>query len=241
MPFPLDMSRARGVTVTLVFAALLVAVGTASAQGVPGTAANKCLAGKTKCVSTKIAGLLKCRAKCQANPHACGQPLTDCETKVIAKFDGGADPTKGCFAKLEAKADPSKPESVCTNIGDSATVETQADALVTALLTTLETPVCPCGEVTGKENGVLVLSFATTPDGHGVVTTNAGGCGSELTVSVIQQGADQFACNASPANTAPCYGFVGWTALASGFNTAHANACIDELQATFTSLSFAHF
>jgi hypothetical protein len=215
-------------------------VASARAQGVPGTAANTCLAGKTTCVNKKIAGLLNCRAKCQAKPAACGQPETDCETKVMAKFDGGADPTKGCFAKLEAKADPSKPQSVCTTILDSTTIETQADTFVTALLSALETPNCPCEAITGQDS-IPSFSFTTSPGDHGVVTTNAGGCGAELTVDVIQESATQFACNASPVNTDPCYGFLGWTTLASGFNVARANLCIDELQNAFPFLSFTHF
>ena len=45
---------------------LVAAVGAsiAQAQGVPGTDPNKCLAGKTKCVNKKAAGLFACRA-CQ--------------------------------------------------------------------------------------------------------------------------------------------------------------------------------
>jgi hypothetical protein len=137
MSFPPQVPYARAVTVALFLAALVGTAATVSAQGVPGTDANKCLAGKTKCVNKKIAGLLKCRAKCQGNPAACGQPETDCEAKVMAKFDGGPDPTKGCFAKLEAKADPSKPESVCLTTGDSGTIETQVDLLVGVLLANL--------------------------------------------------------------------------------------------------------
>jgi hypothetical protein len=107
--------------------------------------------------------------------------------------------------------------------------------------TTTTSTGCPCGEITGKHSGVRVFSFTTTPGGHGVVTTNAQGCGAQLTVDVLQESATHFACNASPVNMGPCYGHVGWTALASGFNVADANVCIDELQATFKSLSFKRF
>lgn len=148
MSFPLRLTFPRTITVALVLAVLLAAVGTAGAQGVPGIAPNKCLAGKTKCVNKKIAGLFKCREKCQADPAQCLQPGLDCFAKVVAKFDGGADPTKGCFAKLEAKADPSRPASVCLTTGDSAAIETQADAVVLQVLHNLEVLV-PCQATTG--------------------------------------------------------------------------------------------
>ncbi len=128
------------------FVALAV-VPAAQAQGVPGIDANKCLAGKNKCVSKKIAGLMKCRAKCQKKPDKCGQALTDCETKVMTKFDGGTNPAKGCFEKLEGKADAMKPESVCTTTGDTASMEAEVDAAVDELLGRLEgTPAPSCGD-----------------------------------------------------------------------------------------------
>src|SRR5262245_42054684 len=97
----------------LVLGLALAALGVqgAWAQGIPGTDKNACLAGKTKCVNAKIAGLLACRSKCQKNPAKCGAVQEACEAKVKAKFDGGANPAKGCFAKLEAKSVPgAKPE-----------------------------------------------------------------------------------------------------------------------------------
>ena len=81
------------------------------AQGVPGFDKNKCLAGKTKCVNEKVKGLLKCRERCQKNPKNCGRVQMECDTKVRDKFDGGATPAKGCFAKREAKEKRSKPAS----------------------------------------------------------------------------------------------------------------------------------
>ncbi len=108
---------------------------------------NKCLAGKTKCVSKKLKGLLKCREKCQKNPKKCGPKQTDCEAKVRFKFERPDNPAKGCFAKLEAKEKESKPESICTTIGDTATIEAQVDTLVGDIVATLEDPT-PC------ENGV---------------------------------------------------------------------------------------
>jgi hypothetical protein len=88
---------------------------------------NKCSAGKKKCVATKVAGLLKCHEKSESK----GVPVDDkdCVTKAIAKFDGGADPTKGCFAKLELKY-PAGSESPCLTSDDLDAIETVVDTFV---------------------------------------------------------------------------------------------------------------
>ena len=115
----------------------------AHAQGIPGVAPNKCLAGKNTCVIKKIAGLMKCRELCQKAPDKCGQVQVECVQKVMDKFNGG--PTKGnpgCFDKLEAKQKPEKPDSICTTTGDTNQVEAQVDAQVNALLATLEASSC---------------------------------------------------------------------------------------------------
>jgi hypothetical protein len=59
---------------------------------------SKCLAGKTKCMSKTAGGLLKCEETAET-PGKSADPT--CRTKVFGKFDGGMDPTKGCFVKLE--------------------------------------------------------------------------------------------------------------------------------------------
>ena len=131
------------------FVALLVLVAplSASAQGVPGTDKNKCLAGKTKCVSKTVAGLLKCRRLCQTNPRKCGEAEASCEAKVWGKFDGGGEPAKGCFAKVEAKAKPGKPDSVCTTTGDAAAMQAEVDTVAAEILARLEgTPAPTCGD-----------------------------------------------------------------------------------------------
>jgi hypothetical protein len=132
--------------VVLALGMLVWGIVPAAAQGVPGTTPNGCLAGKTKCVAAKVAGLLKCRTKCQKSPKGCGAAQAACEAKVIAKFDGGAQPAKGCFAKLEAKSNPAKPASVCTTVGDTASVEANVDALVCTAVAALENqPSCGGG------------------------------------------------------------------------------------------------
>lgn len=96
-------------------AVLLVFDGTAQAQ-------NKCQAGKIKCVSKKKSCLLGVEAKAR-NKGLAPDPakLQACKDK----YDGGTHPTKGCFAKLEAKND-----GPCVTTDDSAAFETKVDAFV---------------------------------------------------------------------------------------------------------------
>jgi hypothetical protein len=91
---------------------------------------NKCLAGKNKCASKKAQGLLKCHGKAETTgtvlDPACTQKATD-------KFDGGADPAKGCFAKLEAKND-----GPCVTFSDTITIENKIDAFVVDAVTLVD-------------------------------------------------------------------------------------------------------
>lgn len=115
-------------------------------------AQNTCLAGKTSCVSKKVAGLLKCRQACQKSPAKCGPQRDACEAKVRATFDGGTKP--GCFAKLETKAKADKPKTVCVTTADAARMEAKADAFVADLSSELEggLPLCACFPATGQES-----------------------------------------------------------------------------------------
>jgi len=148
--------RARRIALGAVAAAVILAFGVtmAHAQGVPGISPNKCLSGKAKCVNEKVAGLLKCRWKCQKSPTSCGTAQTACENKVMAKFNGdGIDPATSCFGKLEAKDDGVTPEKICTTTGDLAAMEAKADAMVAGIVATLE-------------------SGRFVDNGHGTVTDN---------------------------------------------------------------------
>jgi len=128
------------------------------AQGVPGVSPNKCLTGKTKCVDKKVAGLLKCREKCQKGPASCGSVQATCEGKVVAKFEGdGVDPATSCFGKLEAKQDPLAAETICTTTGDLAAMEAKPDTMVAGIVGMLEgSPPPPAGTVSST-----VSSLAT--------------------------------------------------------------------------------
>jgi hypothetical protein len=157
MTVPLTRTHRRRIVLETTAAAVLLALGlnTAGAQGVPGVSPNKCLTGKTKCVDKKVAGLLKCREKCQKEPLNCGATQATCENKVIAKFDGAGYPLKSCFGKLEAKQDPLAPETICTTVGDLAALEAKADTMVAGIVGTLEgspPPGCGDGIVNGAES-----------------------------------------------------------------------------------------
>ena len=127
-----------------------------------GTAsANKCSAGKAKCVVNKTKALLGCYGK------AAGKGLTvdaACVAKAKAKFDGGAEPAKGCFEKLEAKGEKAgaKPEVVCPTTNDTAAIEAKVDAFVADLVADLDTVAGANKCVAGKlkcatnKNGALL-------------------------------------------------------------------------------------
>jgi hypothetical protein len=78
---------------------------------------TKCGAGKKKCVSKYLAALLKCRQVAQTPKKPTDPNTKGCVDKAVAKYTGGDDPAKGCFAKLEAK-DPND----CQSTNDSLTV-----------------------------------------------------------------------------------------------------------------------
>jgi hypothetical protein len=157
------LTHSRRAALGAVAVAVVLAFGltTVHAQGVPGVDSNKCLEGKTKCVEKKVAGLLKCREKCQKDPLKCGTVQTDCEAKVREKFDGVG--TKlGCFEKLEAKDDGLTPDRICTTTGDLPAMEERADDVVTGILFTLEGGVTPPrfgdngdGTVTDNQTGLM--------------------------------------------------------------------------------------
>jgi hypothetical protein len=85
-------------------------------------AMNLCAAGKDKCVSTKAAGILKCYSKSDKAGWSAAD-LAACIQKVKDKFYNPAEPTKGCFAKLEAKY-----PSACLTTNDATGLEAAVDA-----------------------------------------------------------------------------------------------------------------
>jgi cysteine-rich repeat protein len=101
-------------------AAVLVTAATAGAQA----PSAKCEAAKLKCANGYWTGLIGCTSKDSGKPDAV--KLADCNAKSQVKWDGGADSTKGCFAKAEAKPP-------CLTTGDLGPIESQVQNAVTQL------------------------------------------------------------------------------------------------------------
>jgi len=117
----------------------------------PLAVTSACSAGKKKCVLKKVTALLKCREKCQKNLSKCGAPMeTACEDKARAKFDGGGDDTKSCFAEAEGYADCLTPGGIPERDG----MEAKADAFVIDVVNELETLQNPAGASTSEATGL---------------------------------------------------------------------------------------
>jgi sugar lactone lactonase YvrE len=96
--------------------------------GFPTPILNLCSAGKKKCVSKKTKALLKCHVKAEAK----GVVLDAvCVQKAKDKFDGGLDPSKGCFEKLEALPG-------CLTEDDTVAVEAKVDAFIDDIVSALD-------------------------------------------------------------------------------------------------------
>jgi len=104
--------------------------------GFPTPVLSKCSAGKKKCVANKVKARLGCYGKNATKPDPVA--FAACMQKAKDKFDGGIDPTKGCFAKLEAKV-----PNDCLTTGDSAALEAKVDAFALDVKTELSTPAPP--------------------------------------------------------------------------------------------------
>ena len=96
---------------------------------------NACTAAKKLCVAKKAAALLKCHSKNEKPPGGLDPvKFAACIQKAQDKFDGGANPFKGCFAKLEAKFGPAN----CVTSGDTAALEQMTDDWVNAVVCALD-------------------------------------------------------------------------------------------------------
>src|SRR5262249_47523792 len=159
----------RSIVTALSLMLALVCGGAASAQQ------KKCLAGKTKCMSSKAAGLLKCEQTAET-PGKVADPT--CATKVRDKFDGGGDQTKGCFEKLE-----NKNGSDCITTDDTTAGENAVDACVAAIGETIDPPPTDqkkCGvgkkKCAGKYLASLLKCQATAQTPGKDPSPNANGC-----------------------------------------------------------------
>ena len=129
--------------------------------GYPTPVLNKCSAGKKKCVANKVKAILGCYGKDATKPDPVA--LAACIQKAQSKFDGGADPTKGCFAKLELKPP-------CLTTGDTAALEAKVDAFALDVNNELSPPPGPTilDYTTGTPGGVC----GTTKDGSSALIKN---------------------------------------------------------------------
>src|SRR5688572_6726263 len=108
-----------------VFAVLFVC-----GAAVPAVAQNKCDAGKLKCARGKFGCLVKVHEVAQKKALP---PDPVKLQKCTDKFEGGVEPAKGCFAKLEAN-----PDATCSTTGNVAGIETLVDGDVQAVLGALD-------------------------------------------------------------------------------------------------------
>ena len=83
----------------------------------PAADPNRCTAGKLKCVRDKIRCLLEARRRLYRRGSASPSWFQECRDR----FDGGGNPARGCFARLERKGG-------CLTSGDAAALEARVDA-----------------------------------------------------------------------------------------------------------------
>jgi len=134
----------------------------------PTPVTNSCSAGKKKCVLKEAKGILGCHEKCQKDPTKCAGVMTTCINKARDKYSGGLDPTKGCFAKLEAKGS-------CLTTSDSADLEAKVDAFITDVLLELENTTPPTPTPTPT------VTITPTPC---ATSTPGGSCPTQVEVTV---------------------------------------------------------
>jgi hypothetical protein len=123
----------------------------------PTPVANSCSAAKKKCVATKAKSLLKCHAKAERT----GVLSARCVQKARDKFDGGSDPSRGCFAKLESLGG-------CLTTNDASVLEGKVDGFVQAVVCDLDAPdpICiPTPIVTPTPGGPCPSTYQLTVDG----------------------------------------------------------------------------
>jgi hypothetical protein len=114
-----------GVVVAVVIA--IARIVTPADATLTSVAVGKCLAGKIKGTGKATAALLGCSSKDVAQPDA--MTLVECRARANDKFDGGGNPAKGVFEKLEAKYPPAESRP-CRTYDDTAAIAGDIDAAV---------------------------------------------------------------------------------------------------------------
>ncbi len=138
--------------------------------GPPPVVASKCIAGKAKCIIKKKSCLLGCYSKGLGKGLAAD---TACLAKCHDKFDGGADLTKGCFAKLELKG------GCGASTNDFAAFEAKIDAHVLDIVAELNpaggNPLSKCAaakvKAVGKYNACVLGLVAKAAGAGGPIDT----------------------------------------------------------------------
>lgn len=129
---------------------------------------NACSAAKKKCVAKKAAALLKCHAKNEKPPGLTPALFATCLQKAKDKFDGGANPAKGCFAKLEAKF----PGAGCLTTGDTAPLEAKVDAFVDDVVCELDPGSGTCPAPTPTAPNPTPTPTGCVPNGQSCATSS---------------------------------------------------------------------
>ena len=162
---------------------------------------NSCAAAKRLCVAKHAAAVLKCHAKAAKPPGTDGASLTACLQKADAKFDGGAEPSMGCFEKLEAKYGIE-----CLTSDDTDTLGTTTETYVGSVTCQLDPGfgTCPCtdGIQNGDETDVDCGGSKCPVCGLGEQCTEPTDCGATTTCggSSCVCDAGRADCNASSAD-----------------------------------------
>src|SRR4029453_1974974 len=157
----------------------------------PDVVISKCSAGKKKCLSSKLVGLLKCYQKAESK----GVSPNDKSCIDKAKFDGGLAPEKGGFAKLEAKYTATS-ETPCPTFGDTATVEALVDAFVADVVSDLDpgVPTKPTTPPTTTTVGPTTTTTTSVPTTTTTTTMPSGvACGPNGLIARIRVPYDPFA------------------------------------------------
>jgi hypothetical protein len=158
---------------------------------------NACSAAKKKCVAKKAAALLKCHTK-NEKPPAGLTPVNFalCLQKAKDKFDGGLNPAKGCFAKLEAKFPPGP--GGCLTINDTAALEAKVDAFVDDVVCELDagSGTCP------------VPTPTPTPPPNPTPTSTPAGCSANGQLCAFGSQCCSLSCMANVCQAPSCLDMI---------------------------------
>ncbi len=162
------------------------------------TATNTCAAGKMKCVTSFVKGILTCESKAIKAALATADPV--CLGKVMTKF---TTPLKGCFDKLEQ---PGKACSFAGTTGDAPAIKAKAQAFMDDLV---------CELSPGS-----TFSILTTPGGGSCGSIDsASGAFASLTCGDLNigDGTGMVPAGATPAGTTTRFNLASVSTLATSF------------------------